>query len=89
MGANLSQFEHNPNLDGVKYADFDRVGAIMVGAIWGIVFYALAMIWTTCALVDRWRGPNDKIRVERSSVLAALVLSAVWPAVVLYLMASQ
>lgn len=85
MGANLSSPEE-PDLSGVVWAPYDRSSFIMVVIMWGIVFYACAMIWTTCALIDRWRGPYDKIRTSKSSVLAALVLSTVWPVVVAYLM---
>ncbi|KAI6778864.1 uncharacterized protein J7T54_000520 [Emericellopsis cladophorae] len=85
MGNNLSsQFE--PDLSGVVLAPYDRDASIILGATWGIVFYIIAMIWSTCALIDRWKGPNDKIRTGKSSVVAALVLSTMWPVVVAYMM---
>jgi hypothetical protein len=86
MGNNLSS-EFEPDLSGVMLAPYDRNAAIMLGAIWGLAFYAIAMVWTTCALIDRWKGPNDRIRTGKSSVFAALVLSSMWPAVVAYMMA--
>ena len=86
--ANLGSFEHHPDLDQVAWADFDRNAMIITGVTWALVFHCCAMIWTTCALIDRWRGPYDKIRTGKSSVLAALVLSVCWPAVLAYMMLS-
>lgn len=88
MGANLSStFE--PDLSGVVIAPYDRASSIMLAAIWGMTFYACAMIWTTCALIDRWRGPFDKIRTGKSSIAAAAILSTMWPVVLAYLMLSM
>jgi hypothetical protein len=66
-------------------SEIDRAGDILVLGLWGGVIYAIAMVWTTCALIDRWRGPYDKIRTGKGSVMAALVLSALWPVVLVYL----
>lgn len=88
MGANLSVTEE-PDLSGVVLAPYDRNSVIMLAAIWGIAFYGCAMIWTTCALIDRWRGPFDKIRTGKSSIVAAGFLSTMWPLVVAYLMLSM
>ncbi|EHK15335.1 uncharacterized protein TRIVIDRAFT_56512 [Trichoderma virens Gv29-8] len=84
MGANLSStFE--PDLSKVVLSPTDRTADIILGVTWLLVIYAIVMIWTTCALVDRWKGPQDRIRVGGGRVLMALVMSAAWPAVVVYL----
>ncbi|KAL6884964.1 hypothetical protein HDV57DRAFT_515963 [Trichoderma longibrachiatum] len=62
MGNNLSStFE--PDLSKVALSPSDRGADIILGVIWLLVIYALVMVWTTCALVDRWKGPQDRIRV--------------------------
>lgn len=84
MGNNLSStFE--PDLSKVVLSPTDRTADIILGVTWLIVIYLMVMIWTTCALVDRWKGPQDRIRVGGGRVLMALVMSAAWPAVVVYL----
>lgn len=88
MGANLS-VTVEPDLSGVTWSPGDRNAFIMLGIIWALVFYACAMIYTTCALIDRWKGPGDKIRTGRSSVFAALMLSTGWPVVMAYMMVSM
>jgi len=87
MGNNLSN-PLEPDTSGVVWAPYDQSSMIMLGVIWALVFYACAMIWTTLALIDRWRGRNDKIRTGKSSVFAALLLSAAWPAVLGYMRVS-
>lgn len=87
MGANLSStFE--PDLSKVVLAPQDRFSDLLVPIIWAAAFYAMAMIWSTLALVDRWKGPTDKIRVGGSSVMVAIAASTAWPVVLVYLMAS-
>lgn len=84
MGNNLSStFVPDTSKDVLSAPD--AAADIMVAVIWASVLYACAMIWSTCALVDRWKGPTDKIRVGGGSVLAALVLSTAWPVVMGYL----
>ncbi|KAK3190928.1 hypothetical protein K4F52_002876 [Lecanicillium sp. MT-2017a] len=61
MGANLSStFE--PDLSKVVLSPQDRFADILMFALWGGAIYVIVMIWTTCRLVDRWKGPNDRIR---------------------------
>ena len=87
MGANLSStFE--PDLSKVVLSPQDRFANILLLGLWGGAIYAMAMIWTTCQLIDRWKGPTDRIRVGASSAFGALVLSAMWPVVLLYLLMS-
>ncbi|KAH0490681.1 hypothetical protein TgHK011_002138 [Trichoderma gracile] len=84
MGNNLSStFE--PDLSKVVLSPTDRHADIILGVTWLLVIYALVMVWTTCALVDRWKGPQDRIRVGGGRVMMAAVMSAAWPAVVVYL----
>ena len=52
-------------------------------------FYGMAMIWSTCALVDRWRGPNGTRSVGFASVLAGIIISTAWPVVLIYLMVAS
>ncbi|XWW97523.1 hypothetical protein V2A60_005507 [Cordyceps javanica] len=85
MGANLSStFE--PDLSKVVLSPQDRFADILVGILWACSLYAVVMIWTTCALIDRWRGPSDKIPTGPGSVFAAIILSTAWPVVMLYIL---
>ena len=87
MGNNLSStFVPDTSKDVLSVTD--AAADITLIIIWGLVAYACAMIWTSCALIDRWKGPADKIRVGGPSVLAAVLLSAVWPVVLMYLLLS-
>lgn len=56
----------------------------ILGLIWLGVFYAIGMIWTSLALIDRWRGPHGDGHINIVSILSALVLSAAWPVVLVY-----
>ncbi|KAH7329431.1 hypothetical protein B0I35DRAFT_474036 [Stachybotrys elegans] len=51
----------------------------------GIVLAPNDLNALTCVLIDRWKGPHDKIRQGGGSVLVAFVLSAAWPVVMTYL----
>lgn len=53
---------------------------LVIGAVWG-----MALIGSTCMLVDRWRGPRGVRKVGTSSVLAAIIMSTAWPLVFAYL----
>ena len=84
MGNNLSSTVR-PDTSGVVLAPVDRDADIIVGAIWGASAYTVMVLWSTCTLIDRWRGPFDKYRTGLSNVFAALLLSLAWPAVLVYL----
>lgn len=84
MGGNLSS-TFKPDTSKDVLSPTDRHADIILGVTWLLVIYAIIMIWTTLALVDRWKGPQDRIRVGAGRVLMALVISAAWPAVVVYL----
>ncbi|PHH83260.1 hypothetical protein CDD82_2680 [Ophiocordyceps australis] len=84
MGNNLSS-TFVPDLSKVVLSPQDRNADIILAIIWVAVLYVCAMIFSTCTLIDRWKGPADKIRVGGGGVLGALLLSVVWPVVMLYL----
>lgn len=63
----------------------DQLADIILGVAWLCSFYAVGMIWCALALIDRWRGPHGKGEIGFFSVIAAIVLSAAWPAVLLLL----
>ncbi|GAO13082.1 uncharacterized protein UV8b_03459 [Ustilaginoidea virens] len=67
----------------------DARNDLILASIWASVFYACAMVFTTCVLVDRWKGPADKVRVGGGSVLVALLVSTAWPVVMAYLAATE
>lgn len=88
MGANLSNpFIPDTSKDVIGAGD--RFAEAFLGIAWVSAIYAMVMIFTTCALVDRWRGPNGTRSVGAASVLAALLMSTAWPLVLLYLMVSS
>merc|ERR1712000_520430 len=78
MGNNLSS-TFVPDTSGVVLSPQDRGSAIKLGIFWAASLYGCAVIFSTCALVDRWKGPFDKNYVGFSSVMAALLLSTCWP----------
>ncbi|GJN77082.1 hypothetical protein PLIIFM63780_000570 [Purpureocillium lilacinum] len=62
MGNNLSS-TFVPDTSKVVLSVPDRNADIILGIVWLLALYACAIIFSTCALVDRWKGPADKIRV--------------------------
>lgn len=87
MGANLSSavVTHvDTSLDVISPEDFFNTRQMVflwLGAIQGIF-----MILATTLLVDRWRGPQGTSKVGFVSVMAAIILSAAWPVIFLYMM---
>lgn len=61
----------------------DQLADTILGVAWLGSFYAVGMIWTTLSLIDRWRGPHGDGEINFFSVVAALLLSAPWPAVLI------
>ncbi|KAK5989846.1 hypothetical protein PT974_08108 [Cladobotryum mycophilum] len=88
MGNNLSS-TFRPDTSKDILSPTDARADMILGLLWLGAIYAMAMIWSTLALVDRWKGPTDKIRVGGSRVVAAMALSMAWPAVVVYLMTAD
>lgn len=85
MGNNLStpvEFDTS----GAVFSPEDRASGIKLIIFWVCTLYVCAMIFSTCALIDRWKGPYDRIRTGAGSVMAALLLSTAWPVVMAYLL---
>ncbi|KAM0199119.1 hypothetical protein ACHAPA_003721 [Fusarium lateritium] len=87
MGANLSS-TFVPDLSGVVLSPQDRDADIHLAVFWAASLYACAMVFSTCALIDRWKGPYDRVRTTGGSVLGAMLLSTAWPVVMAYLLFS-
>ncbi len=89
MGGNLSK----PNLWPDESADIiskpDAFGELVLAIAWLGSCYAIAMIFTTVKLIDRWRGPRDDNPTGFGSVLGALILSIAWPLVLIILALSN
>jgi len=91
MGANLSSLEwknRDPVGNGIPpdvVDKFDRYNDFVLLALWGGSLYIIAMIFTTCQLIDRWRGPRDEGSVNFFSVLGAFIMATLWPAVLVIL----
>ncbi|XMA12167.1 hypothetical protein WAI453_004958 [Rhynchosporium graminicola] len=86
MGANLSNLTPVDTSKAVlSSGDFDTL-AIRLPILWGCSIYVMFMIMSTCMLADRWRGPRGERRLSAASVLVAMLASAAWPLVLLYLL---
>jgi hypothetical protein len=87
MGQNLSS---KISVDTSKdvLSPGDARGDKIMGLLWLLAIYGIAMIWSTTALVDRWRGPHGNSKIGFASVLAAILMSTAWPVVFVYLMVS-
>ncbi|KAJ0119641.1 hypothetical protein N8I77_012622 [Diaporthe amygdali] len=59
----------------------DHLAITILGIAWAGTTYALGMIWTTLALIDRWRGAHGEGNINFISVIAAIIMSAAWPIV--------
>ncbi|KAH8746048.1 hypothetical protein F5882DRAFT_423023 [Hyaloscypha sp. PMI_1271] len=87
MGANLSSaiITHvDTSLDVISPED--AFNTKNMALLWLGAFQGIMMILATTLLVDRWRGPQGTSKVGFVSVVAALVLSAAWPVIFLYMM---
>ena len=88
MGANLSSkisVDTSPDVISPQ----DAFNTRNMGLLWLGAIYGMAMIWSTVSLADRWRGPKGDRKIGFVSVLAAIILSAAWPVVFVYLLMSQ
>lgn len=61
----------------------DGLADMILGLLWVGVVYVFGMIWTTLALIDRWRGPHGSGEINFLAVIAAVLLAIPWPAVLL------
>ncbi len=87
MGSNLSLIWPDRSKDLISPAD--AFGEFFLAMCWIGSVYAIAMIFTTVKLVDRWRGPRDDNPTSIGSVLAAIILSIAWPVVLVTLAISN
>jgi len=87
MGSNLSLIWPDRAKDIVSPAD--AFGELVLALAWVGSVYAIAMIFTTVKLVDRWRGVRDDNPTSLGSVLAAALMSIAWPAVLIVLALSN
>ncbi|KAL2067751.1 hypothetical protein VTL71DRAFT_15847, partial [Oculimacula yallundae] len=88
MGANLGKLTPNDTSKVIlSSGDFDTL-AIRLPILWGCSVYVMFMIMSTCMLADRWRGPRGDRSLSLASVLAAIIMSAAWPVVMVYLLMS-
>lgn len=67
----------------VAVAPTDQLADTIIGVAWLGTLYSIGMIWTTLSLIDRWRGPHGTGNINFIAVVAALILSIPWPAVLL------
>lgn len=75
-----------PDTSKVVLSAADISADIRLAVIWIFVLYACAAVFCTCLLIDRWRGPLDKHKVETASVVGAMLLSTAWPVIALYIL---
>lgn len=85
MGANLSSTVI-PDTSKDIISPQDMFADVTLGIVWAGSLYACAAIFCTLALIDRWRGEDDKVAVGTASVIGAVLLSTVWPLVALVLL---
>ncbi|TVY82527.1 hypothetical protein LSUE1_G004563 [Lachnellula suecica] len=87
MGANLSDMKVvDTSVDIISPEE--RGTEVRIAILWASSFYVFAMIFYTCALADRWRGPHGRSPIGFAGVVGALVCSAAWPLVAVYLFTS-
>lgn len=88
MGQNLSSLVWpDESLDVLSRQD--AFGELFLALAWLGSVYAIAMIFTTVRLIDRWRGPRDDNPTSAGQVMAAIVLSIAWPLVLIFLALSN
>lgn len=72
-----------PNAAALAMSAQDQLADTILGLLWVGVVYVFGMIWTTLALIDRWRGPHGDGEINFLAVIAAVMLAIPWPAVLL------
>jgi hypothetical protein len=83
MGANLSSTAPPVDKSGIVLAENDARADMILAGMWIGVLYTCAMIFSTCFLIDRWSG--SKGNSGAGSVMVAFLVSAAWPAVLVYM----
>lgn len=84
MGNNLSLEEPFADTSKARLSPQDRLADIILGAVWLGSAYGVGMIWCAVGLLTRWSGKGGERSVNLFSVLAAFLLSAGWPVILLY-----
>lgn len=87
MGQYFSRQFPDESLDVISKPD--AFAEFFLAICWAGTFYAIAMIFTTVKIIDRWRGPRDDKPTGFFSVLGAFILSIMWPAVLVVLAISS
>ena len=85
MGANLSS-KIWPNTSQDVIGSGNAFNDRNLGLLWLGSLYGMAMIWCTVTLVDHWQGPQRGQKTSFALLLAAMLMSTVWPIVILYLL---
>ncbi|KAI3394110.1 hypothetical protein diail_3234 [Diaporthe ilicicola] len=52
----------------------DHLSVEIIGIAWAGTAYAIGLLWTALALIDRWRGPHGEGNINFISVIAAIIL---------------
>ncbi|CAK7217916.1 hypothetical protein SCUCBS95973_003310 [Sporothrix curviconia] len=87
MGQHFSVIFPDESLDVISPSDAHA--ELFLAIAWASTFYGIGMIFTTTKIIDRWRGPRDDNPTGFFALLAALLLSAAWPAVLVILAISS
>ncbi|KAK0609947.1 hypothetical protein B0T17DRAFT_501180 [Bombardia bombarda] len=85
MGQNLSLSEPFADTSKAILSPTDATADTILGVIWICSIYGLASIVCAVHLIQRWSGPNGERGVNLFSVLAAFLVSTLWPVVLIYL----
>lgn len=72
-----------PNPGNLAVSAQDALANTILGFLWLGAVYVFGMIWTTLALIDRWRGPHGDGEINFLAVMAAFLLAVPWPVVLL------
>lgn len=84
MGQNLSLSEKFADTSKATLAPWDRNADIILGILWACALYGIGMIWAAVALLRRWSGKDGERGVNFFSIIAAFLLSAGWPVILLF-----
>ncbi|KAK4132155.1 hypothetical protein BT67DRAFT_386089 [Trichocladium antarcticum] len=84
MGQNLSVAEEFADTSTATFAPQDRANTMLLGILWACAAYGLGMIWCAVTLLSRWTGRDGDRDPSFLSILAAFLLSAGWPVILLY-----
>lgn len=63
------------------FSSQDGLADMILGLIWLGTFYVIGIIFTSLALIDRWRGPYGDGKIDYIAVLSAIGMACAWPVV--------